>query len=124
MTQVLLTFSVLFAHWVADFVLQTHWQASNKSKNWDALTRHVATYSVAVTALLCWQFPVVYDIPIFFVVTFAAHFLTDAVTSRITSKLYAKGDYHNFFVVVGFDQLLHYAQLLLTIYWLPALRIH
>ena len=39
-------FVVLLAtHWVADFVLQTHWQASNKSKNNVALSRHVLVYT-------------------------------------------------------------------------------
>lgn len=33
-------------------------------------------------------------------------------------KLWAKGDVHNFFVSVGFDQVLHYTQLFLTYYWL------
>lgn len=118
MTQVLMTLAVLGAHWVADFILQTHWQASNKSKNWDALSRHVASYTAAVTALLFWRFPTAYEVLFFALVTFVAHFVTDAITSRITSKLYSKGDYHNFFVVVGFDQLLHYAQLFATIWWL------
>jgi hypothetical protein len=39
---------MLFIHWIADFVLQTHWQATNKSKNNIALTQHVTTYSI------CW----------------------------------------------------------------------
>lgn len=43
----------------------------------------------------------------FFVVTYLAHFVTDAVTSRISSYFYKKGDTHNFFVIIGFDQWLH-----------------
>ena len=113
---------VIFAHWVADFVCQTHWQASNKSKNWNALTRHVASYT-AIMSALC--FPLFFGwsvwpgrLAIFAGVTFVVHFCTDAITSRITSRLYAKGDWHNFFVVVGFDQFLHYTQLFLTVAWL------
>ena len=112
---------VIFAHWVADFVCQTHWQASNKSKNWNALTRHVASY-MAVMGALCAPIFMLRGVTVywvaFVVITFAAHFVTDAITSRITSRLYAKGDWHNFFVVVGFDQVLHYTQLFLTICWL------
>ena len=111
---------VIFAHWVADFVCQTHWQASNKSKNWNALTRHVASYT-AVMGAFCYPIfmgrNVVAHFAIFVVVTFAAHFVTDAITSRITSRLHCKGDWHNFFVVIGFDQFLHYTQLFLTVAW-------
>lgn len=112
---------VLFAHWVADFVCQTHWQASNKSKDWNALFRHVLVYTAVMGAFLAPLFVmrgVGLYFAIFVVVTFGAHFVTDAITSRISSRLYAKGDWHNFFVVIGFDQFLHYAQLFVTISWL------
>ena len=119
---VLVSFALwlIFAHWVADFVCQTHWQASNKSKNWEALTRHVVVYTVIMAILLA---PWLLDrIGIFVVITFAAHFATDAVTSRITARLYAKQNWHYFFVVIGFDQFLHYTQLFLTLQWLTRLE--
>lgn len=31
---------ILFIHWLADFVAQTHWQATNKYNNWLALIRN------------------------------------------------------------------------------------
>lgn len=109
--------SLLLAHWVADFVLQTHWMATNKSKNWEALGAHVSIYTLALgvimaAALMLIPMPGIAGIS---VVTFlswlafngAAHFVTDAFTSRWTAKLWAKNDYHNFFVVIGFDQLIH-----------------
>ena len=114
---------IIFAHWVGDFVCQTHWQASNKSKNWNALARHVVTYTLCMTILIAPAIPGWHLLPtqgagnrlaVFFAVTLVAHFVTDAITSRITSRLYAKQDWHNFFVVVGFDQVLHYAQLFAT----------
>lgn len=106
---------VLFAHWVGDFVCQTHWQASNKSKNWNALARHVTAYTVVAGGLCSILIQSRDRMAAFLAITFVAHFLTDAITSRITSRLYAKQDFHNFFVVIGFDQLLHYAQLFLTL---------
>ncbi len=51
-------------------------------------------------------------------ITFATHWITDYFTSRWTSKLYAKGDIHNFFVVVGLDQFIHYTTLLGTYFLL------
>lgn len=110
---------VIAAHWFCDFVLQTHWQASNKSKNWIALFRHVAVYSFAMMWLLSFiALPLQGDVVVsisFFGITFIAHFLTDAVTSRITSRLYKAERWHDFFVIIGFDQVLHYAQLFLTL---------
>lgn len=100
--------ALLALHWIADFVMQSHWQASNKSKSNIALAHHVITY----TAFLGVAVPGIFfrvDLPaaIFVLVNGVLHFGTDYVTSRITSKLYAKQDWHNFFVVVGFDQLIH-----------------
>ena len=115
-------FLVLIIHFVADFIVQTDWQAKNKSINNNALAQHVFSYS------LCWL------VPMFFVfwfgpynllgaivmsilfssITFTAHFATDYITSRINSKLWKAGNTHMFFVSVGFDQILHYTQLFFT----------
>lgn len=114
-------FGIIFIHWVADFVLQTHWQATNKSKDNNALTQHVMTYTglwsfVCIGyGLVTGNFLVMFLFPI---ITFICHWVTDYFTSRLNSKLWAKGDIHNFFVSVGFDQVLHYAQLFLTYYLL------
>lgn len=109
-------FAILFIHWVADFVLQTHWQATNKSKSNKALTFHVLSYST-VWFLAANTYMVLTDnaLMMFFpIITFISHWMTDYYTSRLNSKLWAKGDIHNFFVSIGFDQLLHYGQLFLT----------
>lgn len=82
---------------------------------------------------------------LFYVITFVSHFITDWATSRMNKHLmphrvemdsekqydyeekeyvnkgyyYPDGEnYHNFFVGIGFDQLLHYAQLFLTFNYL------
>jgi Protein of unknown function (DUF3307) len=112
--------ALLAVHWVADFVLQTHWQASNKSKSNNALLRHVGSYTLALWVAT----PVIFGLPTFSMVFFVAlnsvlHFATDYFTSRASSKLYAKQDWHNFFVVIGFDQLIHQTTLAATmIYFL------
>lgn len=111
-------FSVLYIlgiHWCADFICQTHWQATNKSKNIIALIKHTVTYSTGW--LLLW--PLIHNnvVP-FILITFIAHTITDFFTSKWTAKLYKKQDWHNFFIVIGFDQLLHFTQLLVTFYLL------
>ena len=143
-------FVVLLAtHWVGDFVLQTHWQASNKSKNNIALSRHVLIYTGCLAAvsypLLAWPDHGRQWL-LFVVANSALHFATDYCTSRWSSRLFGPAvrdlhdimtytdsyghppdernmrimaldpgkHFHNFFVVIGFDQLIHQITLALT----------
>lgn len=106
---------ILAIHWFADFVLQTDKQAKGKSKNWNDLLSHTVTYSVF------WLIPilVMFDLNIFnsilfVLITFISHTAQDYITSRINSRLHQQGRIHSFFISVGFDQLLHFIQLLLT----------
>ncbi len=118
---------LLAAHWVADFVLQTHWQASNKSHNLDALGFHVASY----TAYMAFASLVMFLATggemrhwvMFVLANCVLHFWTDFFTSRVTSKLWKDEEWHNFFAVVGLDQLIHQATLAWTLWlWAPQLR--
>jgi hypothetical protein len=121
----LIIIGVFFVHWFADFVLQTDWQAKNKSKDNKALLSHTLTYSsvwlgvslVFGLVTMPWLSAIWFAIW-FTLVTFVAHTITDYFTSRLNTKLWTKGDVHNFFVSVGFDQVLHYAQLYITLYLL------
>jgi hypothetical protein len=84
---------------------QTDWMAVNKSKRWDALTLHVSIYSLGFI-WLGWQFAAI---------TFATHFVTDALTSRATRRLYYPVFHrHWFFAMIGLDQLIHYVTLAAT----------
>ena len=109
-------------HWFADFVLQTDKQAKGKSKNWNDLLIHTFAYSITFFGLLSLLNPL-FNIGItfyqgfyFFLITFITHTITDYFTNRLNSKLWIEGKVHNFFVSIGFDQVLHYVQLFLT-YW-------
>lgn len=60
----------------------------------------------------------------FVVTTFFAHTVQDYFTSKITHYLYEKAEkmpekknYTNFFAMIGFDQLLHYIQIMFTWYF-------
>lgn len=118
----------LIAHFVGDFLFQSDWMAINKSKHWDVLAIHVVCYTLAFLPFYClgWIGKE------FLVWLWATHFLTDAITSRLTSRLWFldmfyltdkeerswtegydflgrfNGKRHWFFVMIGFDQLLHY----------------
>lgn len=98
---------LLAVHWFADFVLQTHWQAQNKSKNNEALAAHVGVYSMALFVGAALIFGRSAGWVWFVLVNAELHFVTDYFTSRWSSKLWVKQDWHNFFVVIGLDQLIH-----------------
>lgn len=130
MINIYIVLTILFIHWVTDFLCQTDWQAQNKSKNWKALISHTFTYSVmwVVTSyflMLIYLFITRNTVTInnnlfyyFIPITFIVHTITDYFTSRLNSKLWKEQKVHWFFVSIGFDQLLHFTQLLLTYYYL------
>lgn len=76
---------LLSAHWVGDFVLQTDWQAKNKSKDMSALAKHVGSYSVCLLVCAFFIFPgptLISTLLIFVFLNGALHFVTDHFTSR------------------------------------------
>lgn len=124
MTLFIFLVGILLLHWFADFVLQTDKQAKGKSSDLIQLLSHTFTYSLVW--LIASELLIIAGIlPMIFiwfaVVTFLFHTITDYYTSKLNSKLWAKGDVHNFFVSVGFDQTLHYIQLFGTFFLLVAL---
>lgn len=120
--------TILLIHWFADFVLQTDKQAKGKSKNFSDLLDHTTNYSavwIPGVMLLFYisniELTSIKPLFLFFLITFIAHTITDYFTSRLNAKLWAKGNVHNFFVSIGFDQWLHYLQLFTTYYYLKQL---
>lgn len=108
--------ALLVVHFVADFMFQTHWQASNKSKDFEALARHVTTYTLGLTVgttVIFWGWSQAHFL--FVAANAALHLGTDYLTSRWSSRLFAK-DWHNFFVVIGLDQLIHQLTLAATMW--------
>jgi uncharacterized membrane protein YciS (DUF1049 family) len=124
----LISFIIIFIHWIADFVLQTDWQAQNKSKNNFALLIHTSNYSMVWLLPMCLIFGkmkegattewIVWSTLYFSIITLVVHTITDYFTSRLNSKLWSDGKVHYFFVSIGFDQVLHYGQLFLTYHYL------
>jgi hypothetical protein len=115
--------TVIAMHWVADFVLQTDWQAKNKSKNNFALLFHVITYTICI--FVCGIFLLTELTPqnikiweFWALANGIVHFGVDYVTSRINTYLWSKGRVHEFFVMVGFDQLIHYTCLFGSLFYL------
>jgi hypothetical protein len=106
---------MLVIHFLADFGLQTDEQAKGKSTRRYHLFNHCAVYSAiwflaSYVLLNDWV-----NSFVFAAITFGFHFITDLFTSRIGKMYWDEADYHNGFVVVGFDQVLHYIQLYYTL---------
>lgn len=126
----------LLIHTIADFVFQDEKWAKNKSKDFDQLLNHTLTYSAFwfMCGVIYIIFEMLYldlnvDIAchhmrlnlIFSTITFLAHTTTDYFSSKITSRQYLAGHWGSaipnfgFFTTIGFDQWLHFLQLLLTL---------
>lgn len=111
---------ILFAHWICDFVLQTDKQAVGKSRHWDCLLEHTGTYSLSIFFFMLMLIPfnliTISGDFVFILITFVCHTITDYFTSRLNSRLWREEKRHLFFVSIGFDQLLHFTQLIFTYY--------
>lgn len=98
---------ILFLHWFSDFILQTREMAERKSHSIKWLTYHVVIYSLPFLLLN----------PIFGVITFITHWITDFITSKVSSSFYKKGNNKGFWAIIGFDQFIHTITLLFTYVW-------
>lgn len=112
--------TLLVCHWIGDFILQSDWIASNKSKNFCALLLHVTIYSYVIflgmtNPWLSFFHKVSIESIIWFVfLNFLLHLFTDFFTSRLTSYFWKQNNNHYFFIVLGLDQLIHQICLIYT----------
>ena len=102
---------ILFAHWIADFVLQNDEMAQGKSKSLIPLSKHIWRYVWSMGFMLI---PIFMNYPVKYILSFIAingisHFIIDYFTSRMSARLWKQKRVHDFFVCIGFDQFLHIA---------------
>lgn len=71
--------SLLVAHLVGDWLLQTEWQALNKTRNWRAMWSHVTVYHLLILIAL-WSHFGFQDVRVYF--TTAALALSHAFLDR------------------------------------------
>lgn len=96
--------SIIWLHFIADFILQSNYMALNKSKSVMALSYHCIVYSV----------PFLVFGPEYALLAGVFHFPIDFITSKITAKLYEQQRIGLFFKVIGLDQAIHMTVLVLT----------
>lgn len=108
MTWLMWTFLFILAvHYAADFLAQPQWCRDNKAINRNALYMHVAIYMAILWAATAWWFESIAFAGLYTAVNGFLHCLTDAITSRITKRLFAARRIRSGFDVIGFDQYLH-----------------
>ena len=124
MINVWLLLYVLLGHWVADFLCQARWMAENKYRDWHALCAHAIMYGFVMFAWIAIGFvcasksisePLMKSATDFAVMSMLMHMTVDAITSRITHKLWDKKCVKGFFDVIGLDQFIHSACLVWAI---------
>jgi fatty acid desaturase len=117
---------ILFIHFVADFLFQSRQMGVKKSRNIYWLFAHVYVYSIIT--FLGWIYFFNLNIKMSFELislTVFSHFLTDYITSKLSSKFYLKSKKSKslkeskyfewlFWSTIGFDQLIHAITLILT----------
>lgn len=110
-------YKIIWAHFIADFIFQSDSMAKNKSSSNEWLLKHILTYSAFLFAFFAvdgWKFNII-NASLFALVNGVAHLITDYFTSRWSKGLWEKGQVHNFFVVIGFDQAIHLSILVATL---------
>jgi hypothetical protein len=96
---------VIWLHFTADFIFQSRKMAENKSRSLFFLSYHCLEYTTFLL-VLGWRYAAVNGI---------AHFITDFVTSKLTTKFYLAKNNKMFFITIGFDQAVHMTCLIYTL---------
>ncbi len=108
--------SLLFGHWIGDFLLQWDSLAKQKRTSVYWLGLHVLIYSVVILGFALYLMP--FKVALLFGSANAVlHFFTDLVTRRFAARFSATP--RKLFMIIGFDQLIHTATLisLLEYFW-------
>jgi len=117
---------ILIAHYLADFYYQSREIALKKSDNANVLLLHVAIYTLAFFAFffvflhylyligfltLLHAFQIAAGVTI---VNGILHFVIDFFTSKANKYFWQKKEIRGFWLMIGFDQLLHTGLLLFS----------
>lgn len=95
---------ILVLHFLGDFYLQSNKIAENKYKCGKELFTHGIIYFFVFVLIN----------PLYALINAIIHIIIDGITSNISKIMYEQGKIHEFFLVLGLDQLLHTLTLLIT----------
>ena len=104
----LTTLTIFFAaHFIGDFILQNDWMAMHKSSSIEALSVHALIYATIFTLPFLFSFPELEYAGLCWILILIIHGSVDAVTSRISSRLWKTQNYRLYFNMIGLDQMTH-----------------
>ena len=110
---------LLFFHWFFDFILQPRSWADEKWCNMLALIGHTSVYGLGLFCFAaCPWLGLPRDLGAIFMFTglnWFLHGFTDFFTSKVNHMYYESKKYYQFFGMIGFDQFIHVATLLITL---------
>lgn len=109
--------TLMFFHWLFDFMLQPREFADNKWNNIWFLLGHVGIYGIGMFFVVtCPALGLVRSMGVLYFVglNILAHAFVDFFTSKINHMYYESKQYYKFFGMIGFDQFVHVAILLYT----------
>jgi hypothetical protein len=107
---------ILMAHYVGDFVFQSRDIATKKSESIGALSIHILIYSMTVFIILFIGLYFMEIVASLHVIQMAVgitivnglfHYIIDFFTSKINAYFWKAKKIRNFWLTIGFDQLLH-----------------
>jgi hypothetical protein len=118
----MMTIILLFVvHFLADFVFQSSKMATGKSKSIKWLSIHVSVYAL-ISLITLIALGSLYGNFLFgfywWSINVILHFIVDFFTSKITSRFWEQKNMRFFFVMIGFDQLIHNVCLIATFFLL------
>lgn len=117
----ILFITYFICHYLADYILQSDEMAKRKANELPILAYHSLIHFITFFVFNFLLMLIVFKIKNVFIyifpplIIFITHFIIDFITSKLSKKWYTK-DVHIFYLIIGFDQFLHYSVILSTIY--------
>lgn len=110
---------IVVVHFLGDFVFQSSKMATGKSKSLKWLSIHVGVYALIslISFFVLGNFYGSFLVGFYWWITnVLLHFIVDFFTSKITSRFWEQKNMRFFFVMIGFDQLIHSLCLISTFF--------
>jgi hypothetical protein len=105
---------IFFSHWVGDYLFQTTPMALRKGTSLYWLSLHVLVYTGTILVFSAFVLGGMSALK-FGMMSGALHWIVDFFTSRIAPRVIHRP--RVYYPLIGFDQFLHIASLLITLAW-------